>query len=193
MTQITLAKWLAGEFHNPDQALANPTWFVHLRLWHRPLPFLLEGNLALFAEQANILQLDQPYRQRVLMLQGHDDAITVQYFAFQHPEQFRGAGADPARLRTLSPDQLEKLPGCLLRVQTQPGRFMATPEPGCNCYFQYAGQRRQVVLGFEVSEHEFWSCDRGIDPETGKSLWGAIMGPYQFTKAQDYAADLPIA
>ncbi|NCJ06526.1 hypothetical protein GS597_08375 [Synechococcales cyanobacterium C] len=193
MTQRLLAQWLAGEFHNPAQALADPTWYVHLRWWHRPLPFLLEGNLALFAEQANILQLDQPYRQRVLMLQGTNDTITVQYFACQHPEQFRGAGADPARLGTLSPDQLQKLPGCLLRVQAQPSRFIASPELGCNCYFQYAGQRRQVVLGFEVSEREFWSCDRGIDPETGKSLWGAIMEPYQFTKVQDFGADLPIA
>jgi len=48
----TLAQWLAGEFENQTQALEQPTWFVNLHLWHRPLPFTIEGNLALFAEQA---------------------------------------------------------------------------------------------------------------------------------------------
>lgn len=37
-TLITLAQWLAGEFENRSQALDQPAWFVHLRLWHRPLP-----------------------------------------------------------------------------------------------------------------------------------------------------------
>jgi hypothetical protein len=38
-TLITLAQWLAGEFENRSQALDQPAWFVHLRLWHRHVTF----------------------------------------------------------------------------------------------------------------------------------------------------------
>ena len=48
---LKLAQWLAGEFENKNQAMSEPTWFVNLKLWNRPLPFLIDGNYALFAEQ----------------------------------------------------------------------------------------------------------------------------------------------
>ncbi|HEY9302185.1 MAG TPA: CpcT/CpeT family chromophore lyase, partial [Phormidium sp.] len=67
---IALAQYMAGEFDNREQALADPTWYVHLRLWQRPLPIPLfsEPSIALFAEQANILELDKPYRPRIVQL-----------------------------------------------------------------------------------------------------------------------------
>ncbi len=66
---IALAHYLAGEFDNRTQAIADPVWYVHLRLWMRPLPFLLFPNsITLFAEQANALTLDQSYRPRFLQL-----------------------------------------------------------------------------------------------------------------------------
>jgi hypothetical protein len=42
------------------------------------------------------------------------------------------------------------------------------------------------VLGFEASETQFLSYDRGVDPETGQSLWGAMMGPYRHRKRCSY-------
>ncbi|GAB4376675.1 MAG: chromophore lyase CpcT/CpeT [Elainellaceae cyanobacterium] len=190
---ITLAHWLAGEFDNQPQALDNPIWFVHLRLWHRPLPFQINGNLALLAEQANILYLDRPYRQRVVVLQptAMPDQWRAQYFAFKQPDRVRGAGANPDLLKSLSLDDLELLPGCVLTVTEQATSFKAEPEPGAKCYFQYEEQTRQVVLGFEVSADRFLSYDRGVEVETGKSLWGAIMGAYEFQKRQDFSAEFP--
>ena len=48
---IALAQYMAGEFDNREQALAEPTWYVHLRMWQRPLPVPLfsEPSIALFA------------------------------------------------------------------------------------------------------------------------------------------------
>ncbi|WP_342749105.1 CpcT/CpeT family chromophore lyase [Tychonema bourrellyi] len=59
---IALAQYMAGDFDNSEQALAEPVWYVHLRFWQRPLPVSLfsEPSIALFAEQANILELDKP-------------------------------------------------------------------------------------------------------------------------------------
>lgn len=187
-----LAQWLAGVFENHAQAMSQPVWFVHLRLWHRPLPHRLQGHLALFAEQANALFLDKPYRQRVLILQDTDpESIQVQYLALKHPEQFCGAGANPDLLKHLSWDDLEWLPGCALTVISRGSAFVAHPEADARCYFQYDGKTRQVVLGFEVTDRTFQSHDRGVDPETGQALWGAIMGSYDYTKCENFAAELP--
>ncbi|MFM6193835.1 MAG: CpcT/CpeT family chromophore lyase [Planktothrix sp.] len=77
----TLAEYMAGEFDNQAQALADPVWYVHLRLWHRPVP------VSLFAE-----------------------------------------------------------------------------------------------FGFEATIDQFFSHDKGIDSRTGKPLWGAMLGLFQFQK-----------
>jgi hypothetical protein len=190
---FNLGRSLAGEFENQAQALDQPIWFVRLRLWHRPLPHRLDGCLALFAEQANVLTLDQPYRQRIMLLQAQPMAehLQVQYLAFKNPEHFAGAGAHPQRLQNLTLDQLEWLPDCVLTVQNQDAGFKAQMNPEARCCFQYQEQTRQVVLGFEADEQRFLSYDRGVDPETGQGLWGALMGPYEFQKIQNFADELP--
>jgi len=188
----TVAQWLAGAFENRAQSMAEPAWFVHLRMWQRLLPHRLEGHFALFAEQANALFLDKPYRQRVLILQAVDsEHIQVQYLALKQPDQFCGAGAKPELLKQLGWDDLEWLPGCALTLTSQGNSFVAKPQPGDRCYFQYDGKTREVVLGFEVTESTFHSYDRGVDPETGQALWGALMGPYEYVKCEDFAAELP--
>jgi hypothetical protein len=181
----TLVHWLAGEFDNQAQALEQPAWFVHLRLWHRPLPFSIDGNPALFAEQANYLYPENAYRQRVVVLSSiASDHVQAQYYAFKQPDRVKGAGATPDRLNSLRPEDLDKLPGCVLTVTQHADTFKAAPQPDARCCFQYQGETRQVILGFEVSAAMFVSYDRGVDPDTGKVLWGAIMGPYQFCKRQ---------
>lgn len=187
----SLAHWLAGEFDNYPQAYDQPAWFVSLRLWHRPLPIRIDGHLAIFCEQANSVYLDAPYRQRVLILK---PSAQIEYRAFCQPERFKGAGANPSLLDSLSPSDLEDLPGCRLHVThvTQPdGRFKAEPPPDAKCCFQYNGETRQVILGFEATANQFWSYDRGVEPTTGKLLWGAMMGAYEFHKRQDLAAAFP--
>ena len=186
-----LAQWLAGEFTNQAQAAEQPAWFVHLMLWHRPLPQRLQGNLALFAEQANVLKLEQAYRQRILMLQDRGNGLQGQYFAFKQPSQFQGAGRTPEKLAALQEIDLIHLPGCCVDISQSNHRFSAQMSPGDRCRFEANGKVGQVVLGFEAEEGQFLSYDRGVDPETEKPIWGALMGPYRFSKQQDYAGDLP--
>ena len=190
---IVLARYLAGEFDNQEQAIAEPVWFVHLCLWQRPVLLFAEDSITLFAEQANILNLERPYRQRLMRLQegGSDALLQVQYYMPKHPDALCGAGRNPALLETLSPDQFELLPGCLLTVTQQqlaPNRyhFSAALSPDARCCFTYGGATKQVSLGFEVREEEFLSYDKGVDPTTGKALWGAILGPFRFHKRQEF-------
>lgn len=191
MNELQLAQWLAGEFDNQEQAMADPTWYVPLKLWHRPLRHRIQGKIALFAEQSNTLALDKPYRQRIFVIEpSPTSTLYIQYWAFKDPSQFQGAGANPALLDRATEDALEALPGCRLEVQHHGDSYKATPLPGDRCCFTYEGKVRQVVLGFEVSATQFLSFDRGVDPDTGQSLWGAMMGPYTHRKRQTYDVTL---
>jgi hypothetical protein len=191
----TLAHYLAGEFDNQDQATADPVWFVPLRMWQRPVALFEIDSYALFIEQANLSTLGSPYRQRILRLLEDPDRpslLKAQYYAFKDPLAVRGAGQNPELLRSLRPDQLEYLPGCVLWISqtstaVEGDRFVATSPADARCCFTYDGKIRQVSLGFEATATIFLSYDKGIDPDTGKALWGAMMGAYAYTKRQNFA------
>lgn len=193
---LTLAGYLAGEFENREQAIAEPIWYVHLRLWQRPVPLFQEDSVVLFAEQANIVKLDQPYRPRLLRLQcAQDDRLQVQYYGFRDPGAVRGAGQNSALLKKITVEQIDCLPGCLLTVtQDSLGndryRFSAALPAGERCCFTVQQETYQVSLGFEAKPEEFLSYDKGIDPQTGKAIWGALLGPFQFKKIQDFSGEL---
>jgi hypothetical protein len=192
MDELKLVEWLIGEFDNTAQSKEEPAWYVPLRLWHRLLPHRIQGKWAIFAEQSNFLELERPYRQRVLVLEPQPNGeLAVQYWAFKDPARFRGAGANPDLLKDALEPALDLLPGCWLDVQVAGDAFKATPREGDRCCFTYDGKLRQVVLGFEASETQFLSYDRGVDPETGQSLWGAMMGPYRHQKRSAYPVVTP--
>jgi CpeT/CpcT family (DUF1001) len=179
-----LAEYVAGEFDNREQAIGDPVWFVHLRMWQRPVQVFEDDSITIFAEQSNVLQLDQPYRQRLMRLQSIEGALRVQYYAFQDPGSVKGGGQFPERLESLSERQVELLPGCVLKVEYDQGRdrFVAIAPPDSRCCFSYQNKTVQVSIGFEVEHDRFYSFDKGIDPETGQAIWGAMMGPYVYRK-----------
>jgi hypothetical protein len=187
---VALANYMAGEFDNRSQAIADPAWYVHLHLWQKPVSLFTSDSITLFAEQANIVKLDQPYRPRLMRLQERQDAdepLQVQYYIPEYPAAVGGAGANPALLESFTVEQFELLPGCLLLVKVQQldansYHFTAAPPPGEKCCFNYGENTIQVSLGFEATQEEFLSYDKGIDPTTGKALWGAILGAYRFRK-----------
>jgi hypothetical protein len=54
--QLTqLAHYLGGEFDNRQQSLRDPVWYLHLRLWLRPLPrSLFDQGHSFFIEQISV-------------------------------------------------------------------------------------------------------------------------------------------
>lgn len=193
---LTLASYLAGEFENGKQSANEPVWYVHLRLWQRPVALFGEDSITLFAEQANIMNLQNPYRQRLMRLQPASESaytLQVQYYEFKDPANVKGAGSNLNLLKSMTLEQINLLPGCILNVRLLEGdRFIATPPVDTRCCFTYQGEVRQVVLGFEANANQYLTYDKGIDPKSGKALWGAMMGPYNYTKTQDYTHELPM-
>lgn len=182
----TLAEYMAGEFDNRAQSLESPAWFVHLRLWQRPVNLFTEDSFTIFAEQSNVMKLDQPYRQRLMRLQEKGDRLTVQYYQFKDPSSVQGAGQKPELLDHLTESEIELLPGCILQVTSSAGKFIASPPPDTCCKFSLQGTVIQVSLGFEAMSDRFLSYDKGINTETQQPIWGALMGAYDFVKTRSY-------
>jgi CpeT/CpcT family (DUF1001) len=191
---IALGKYLAGEFDNQQQAFADPVWYVHLRLWLQPVSLFSTDSITLFAEQASVVNLDRPYRQRILRLQQSEtdtNSLQVQYYMLKDTQPFIGAGSQPELLQQLTLEQIEFLPGCRLdvkieRVDSNSYHFSAFPTTDKPCCFTYQGNTYQVFLAFEVNSQELLTYDKGIDPNTGKAIWGALLGPFRFKKISEF-------
>ena len=107
---IALGQYLAGEFDNQEQSMAEPVWYVNLRLWQRPIALFSQDSFILFAEQANIVNLGKPYRQRIMRLTLNPNAVDtlqVQYYMPKDPNAWKGAGSNPALLASLTSEQLD--------------------------------------------------------------------------------------
>lgn len=195
---LALGNYLAGEFENEQQARAEPIWYVHLRLWLRPVPLFVGDSITLFAEQASVVNLDRPYRSRLWRLcLGESGAIEVRHYMFKDIEPVQGGGQNPEILRTITPDSIEFLPDCTLEVRVdRPAEggyeFIARPKIEKPCQFTVRGTTFQVALGFDVTADSLKTFDRGIDPKTGQGIWGALMGPYRYRKQKDFSRELPV-
>ena len=193
--QLTaLANYLAGEFSNQQQALGQPAWYVNLRLWIRPVPIFTDDSITLFAEQANILKLDLPYRPRILRLRERE-TIEVEFYMFKDLATARGAGQNKNLIEQITPQTIEFLPNCTLKVDTKKingGEYCFNTSPVTEepCSVTYQGTTFQVFLGFEATANKLLTYDKGIDSKTGTGTWGALMGPYEFSKVQDFSEDL---
>ncbi|MEO0836698.1 MAG: chromophore lyase CpcT/CpeT [Cyanobacteria bacterium J06642_3] len=192
--QLTaLATYLAGEFSNQSQASSQPAWYVNLRLWIRPVPIFTDDSITLFAEQANVIKLQQPYRPRILRLRQREN-IEVEFYMFLDLATAQGAGQDKSLIGQITPETIKLLPNCTLKVATQELNqgysFTTTPISDEPCSVSYQGTTFQVFLGFKATPDELLTYDKGIDPETGKGTWGALMGPYQFSKVDDFSGEL---
>ena len=186
-TLKTLGSYLTGEFTNQEQAIDDPLWYVNLRLWQRLVPLFGADSISLYAEQANILKLDYPYRPRIIRLrETQPEQIQAEYYMLHRADAVRGGGAHPELLASLIEEDLEFLPGCTLDVRSQLvdgcQQFITTPATDRPCTFTSEGKTFQVFLGFTVTATKLLTYDKGIDPQDGSALWGAIMGPFRYRK-----------
>ncbi len=82
----------------------------------------------------------------------------------------------------------------MLQLEVTASQASATMPAGAICQFRAeGGVVRYVVLGWRVTATSLETDDRGVDPATGRSLWGAIMGPYRYQKVKAYSLPSPTA
>ncbi|MBW4660898.1 MAG: chromophore lyase CpcT/CpeT [Drouetiella hepatica Uher 2000/2452] len=188
----TLARWMAADFSNQEQAFENPPFFAHIRVCMRPLPIELLSGVSLFLEQAYDYMLNQPYRLRVLKLvtQENQAPILIENYTVKNEEEFYGAARAPQRLAMLSADRLEKMSGCDMIVEWTGHSFKGRVEPGKACIVVRNGQTTYLDNEFEVSDTAFTSFDRGRDPQTDEHLWGSVAGAFEFIRRASFADEV---
>jgi hypothetical protein len=189
---LTLARWMAADFSNQEQAFENPPLYAHIRVCMRPLPLAVTGNVSFLLEQAYDFMLNDPYRIRVLNLCERQGRIEIENYQIQDEQNFYGASRNPKRLQQLRSEQLEKMPGCTFIVEWLDDRFKARVEPGKGCLVFRKEQSTYLESEFEVDEHQLISLDRGRDPDTDELVWGSIAGAFHFAKWQSFADEVQV-
>ncbi|MEH2079552.1 MAG: chromophore lyase CpcT/CpeT [Nostoc sp.] len=188
----TLARWMAADFSNQEQAFENPPFYAHIRVCIRPLPLELFSGVSLFLEQAYDFMLNQPYRMRVMKLIPAENHIAIEHYTVKEEQKFYGASREPERLKELSVDQLEKMSGCNMIVEWTGKSFKGRVEPGKGCIVFRDGKNTYLDNEFEIDAKEFFSLDRGRDLDTDERLWGSIAGPFHFLRWGSFADEVKV-
>lgn len=186
----TLARWMAADFSNQQQAFDNPPLFAHIRVCMRPLPTETLGGLGFYIEQAYDFMLNQPYRARGMKLMAQGDHILIENYTIKDGETFYGASRDPAKLSQLTADHFEKTPSCNMIVHWTGHSFKGAVEPGNACMVERNGKTTYLDSEFEIDADQFISWDRGRDPETHEHLWGSLAGPFEFKRRASFADEV---
>ncbi len=189
---LTLARWMASDFSNQAQAFENPPFFAHIRVCMRPLPVELLGGVSLYLEQAYDIELNSPYRVRVLKLVPIADRIIIENYAIVNEEQFYGASRDLQKLQELKTAEFKLMPGCTFITQWTGSSFKGSVEPGKGCMVVRKGKNTYLDSEFEIDGDKFISHDRGRDPETDSHVWGALAGPFEFTRRASFADEIQV-
>jgi hypothetical protein len=189
---ITLARWMASDFSNQAQAFENPPFFAHIRVCMRPLPVELLDGVSLYLEQAYDIEINSPYRVRVLKLVPMGDRIDIENYAIANEEQFYGASRDLQKLQELKKAEFKLMPGCTFITHWTGSSFKGRVEPGKGCMVVRKGKNTYLDSEFEIDGEKFISHDRGRDPETDAHVWGALAGPFEFTRRASFADEIQI-
>jgi hypothetical protein len=188
----TLARWMAADFSNQQQAFDNPPLFAHIRVCMRPLPPGFLSGVSLLVEQAYDFDLNDPYRVRVLNLINQNGQIEIENYTVREEKEFYGASRDTNRLLSLTADRLEKLSGCNMLVEWTGKSFKGYVEPGKACLVVRKGKTTYLDSTFEIDAERFISHDRGRDPETDEHIWGSLAGPFEFVRRASFADEVKV-
>lgn len=189
----TLARWMAADFSNQQQAIDNPPLYAHIRVCMRPLPYSLLDGVALYLEQAYDFLLKQPYRARVLKLIRVNGLIEIENYSVRDGESLYGASRDRDMLSKLTRDRVEFMPCCNFQVEWAGQGFKGTVEPGKKCMVERQGKLTYLDSVFEIDGEKFQSWDRGRNPETDEHVWGALAGPFYFTRRTSFADEVSLS
>lgn len=186
----TLARLMAADFSNQQQAFDNPPMFAHIRVCMRPLPTSLLDGVSFLVEQAYDYMVNSPYRLRVLKLIQVGDHIEIENYTVKDENRFYGASRDLGRLQTLKMEDLDKMPGCNMIVEWTGNSFKGQVEPGKACMVFRKGQNTYLSSSFEIDQDKFISLDQGRDPETDEQVWGSVAGPFYFVRWASFADEI---
>jgi len=187
---LTLAHWMAGEFSNQKQALADSINYPHIRVFFRPLPWDFFSGIGFYSEQAYDYDLWSPYRQGVHRFVDQGEQIYVENYKLTDPMLYAGSGRRLDILKTITPDCIERRYNCSMVFQRE-GNLLRGKVEGNSCFIEKNGKQTYLVSDVELTETTFVSLDQGMDVTEHKPVWGSAAGHVRFEKCQSYASEVP--
>ncbi|BAU64868.1 hypothetical protein STA3757_22450 [Stanieria sp. NIES-3757] len=189
---IDLAKLMAGDFSNHQQAFADSKTYAHIRIFFRPLPYQFFSGIGFYSEQTYDYDLWSPYRQGVHRLIARGNEIYIENYSLQDAYLYAGAGHNRDILLTIKPDSLERRYHCSMVFKKDGDLFRGSVEPGNKCLINRNGIETYLVSEVELTETTWISWDRGMDLVTHQQIWGSAAGPLKFEKRASFAHELPL-
>ena len=187
---LTLARWMAADFSNQQQAFDNPPLYAHIRVCMRPLPVSVLSGVGLYLEQAYDFQLNRPYRARAMKLVPYADHIQIENYTLKDEAEMYGAARNLEKLAALQRDRLELMSGCNMIVTWTGAAFKGSVEPGQACMVVRKGKTTYLDSEFQIDANQFISWDRGRDPDTHEHVWGSIAGPFHFQRCTSFSDEV---
>jgi CpeT protein len=187
---ITLARWMAGDFSNLQQAQENAKDYAHIHVFFRPLSFEFFNGIGLYSEQVYDYDLWKPYRQGVHRLVDRGDRIYIENYSLKNALFYAGSGRDLNILKTIAPDCIERRHNCSMVFRREGDRFFGAVE-GNQCLIEKQGCQTYLDSYVEMTENTWISLDRGLDINTHQQVWGSAFGPLRFTKRESFAHEVP--
>lgn len=184
-----LVAWMSGSFSSAAQAARTAGAprdhsYFDVRLHMTPIWSERTDGRWLYVEQALASQPERPYRQRVYRVRAEDGGFASDVFLLPgtQEEQWRLAGAwsDATRLAGLSPERLVMRDGCSIHLTRRADGVFTGSTTGNRCPSERQGAA-YATSHVEIRADLLTSWDRGFDA-SGKQVWGAIAGPYEFVK-----------
>ncbi len=170
---------LQGDFDSTAQASDNPTYLeISLKMCAFEMPEL--GPQVLYVEQAALNDINNPYRQRIYLVEEVDGRIASHVYAMETGVESDMVGAcdDPASI-SINIDQTVQRLGCTVWLEAD-GNGYAGGTEGTECTSSLGGAAYATSV-VRLSENMIESWDQGWDRD-GNQVWGATTGAYVFDR-----------
>lgn len=186
-----LARYLAADWHNPQQSMENPQFWAHIHACFRPLPNSLLNGYAFYAESAYDYNVGLPYKTSVVLIvespdaENNPTALELASFKLSSPQDFYLGSHEPELLNGITKDRLQMLP-CACNttyVWLEDGqKYVGFSRPGKGCVIRRGGVDRPVYLDSKITltRDSYSPWDIGRDLETDERVWGGALGPFEF-------------
>jgi len=175
-----LASCMIGSFDSRAQAALDPD-YREITLHMAPVFTERTDGHWLYVEQAVASAADKPYRQRVYRVhEAADGFVSDVYMLPGDPLRFTGTWRDASLFQGVTVESLAQKDGCSIHLKAQPDGSFAGSTDGAMCPSELRGATYATSkVTITASLLESW--DQGFDA-SGKQVWGAEKGPYQFVK-----------
>lgn len=189
---VTLARWMAGDFSNYQQAFDNPREYAHIHVFFRPLAFDFFADIGFYSEQVYDYDLWTPYRQGIHRLVDKGDHIYIENYSLVDAFLYAGAAREPTILKTITPANIRRRQHCSMVFHREDDKFIGQVEPGNLCLIEKNGCQTYLVSDVEITDSTWVSLDKGLDVNTDEQVWGSEHGSLRFEKRESFADEITI-